>query len=189
MNSRELRSLEEVVSKLRGYANQSGAASAQFYAVGAHTPSLAEEERASVLNRAADLLSSSREAAAPTSSPKGLERWKLPELPTPKYSGGWTAEEMRSYALSAIRRSVEEALGAAASPLEVNGTPVAKFIAQLRDDALSIRENIAARPNLDQTDQATFNDMAYTQAMFDMAANTLETLTSSDTKWSGSHDL
>ena len=62
--------------------------------------------------------------------------------------------------------------------MDVNGTPLPKFIAQLRDDAARIRENIVARPNLDQTDPATFNDMAYTQAMFDMAADTIEKLSS-----------
>lgn len=58
--------------------------------------------------------------------------------------------------------------------MSVNGTPLPKFIAQLRDDAARIRENIVARPNLDITDQAQFNDMAYTQAMFDMAATALD---------------
>lgn len=60
--------------------------------------------------------------------------------------------------------------------MDVNGQPVEKFVAQLRDDAGRIRGNIEARPNLDQTDPATFNDMAYTQAMFDMAATTIEKL-------------
>lgn len=64
---------------------------------------------------------------------------------------------------------------------DVNGQPVDKFIAQLRDDAKRIRENIAARPNLDQSDPAEFNDMAYTQAMFDMAADTIDKL--ADKAW------
>lgn len=60
--------------------------------------------------------------------------------------------------------------------MDVNGTPVSKFITQLRDDAARIRGNIAARPNLDQTDPATFSDMAYTQAMFNMSADIIENL-------------
>lgn len=58
--------------------------------------------------------------------------------------------------------------------MDVNGQPIPKFVAQLRDDAARIRENIAMRPNLDQTDLAAFTDMAYTQAVFDMAADTIE---------------
>lgn len=69
--------------------------------------------------------------------------------------------------------------------MDVNGTPIAKFVSQLRDDAARIRGNIEARPNLDQTDPATFNDMAYTQAIFDMAATTLEKLLVSDAELTG----
>lgn len=63
--------------------------------------------------------SSSREAAAPTSSPNGLERWDwiLSEALSSRGMIPIQCASLKAAIFEAIRRSVEEALGAAASPL------------------------------------------------------------------------
>lgn len=116
MNSRELRSLEE------------GRLTAQLYVTadrvrevdGLGGTACLIEAAADEIIRLRSKLSSSREAAAPPPTPKGLERWRAFEIINEvlgerhsEFSGG--AMEI---ALEAIRRSVEEALVAAASPLE-----------------------------------------------------------------------
>lgn len=111
MNSRELRSLEEVDAIITRLYRRFRDWSERGFG----------PEDVTWCEVKADILeiisSSSREAAAPTSSPKGLERWR--EIVLCEFEGvdfPLSLDSAIKHTLSAIRRSVEEALGAAHAP-------------------------------------------------------------------------
>lgn len=111
MNSRELRSLEEEVQRLRTALeliakDPGGIPGPRVFAADVLAGNITLHP------------SSSREAAAPPPTPKGLERWKqILEEEEDKYTLEFDALQTH-IALSAIRRSVEEALVAATTSLE-----------------------------------------------------------------------